>query len=93
MGKYDLPYTSMAEAIADAFRKVGGPDKAIVMLRRGFYNTRYHDETNKSNKAILKAVKQDAALLAELTDAKTESQLGRRPIVGDPRLVKDVKKA
>jgi len=88
VGKFNLPYSSMAEAIQDRFARVGGTEKAFSMLKRGFYNTRYHEDAQKSDKAILAMVKADPSLLEKISSDKADAQLGRKPAVGDPRLVK-----
>lgn len=77
MAKYNFPYETLAAAINDNFRLIGGPEKAYTMLKRGHYNVHYHADSVKSDKALLKALKEDPKKMAMVLDRASDKRLGR----------------
>lgn len=67
-----FPYRDMPTAEKDAFRKIGGPDKAFTFLVRGFKTAEWRKRTDASARA--RDAAEDAAFDAGASAAKPRKE-------------------
>lgn len=56
-----FPYTSLQEALADNFRKIGGADRAFVLLRAGYKQRMYNKQSRLNKDARIEALERRIA--------------------------------